>query len=324
MLPARVVRFPPARSDTGTKVITDPPLLPPLSEVLSPPESSGGTAVAEPPPPSVPPGEPPSGSLPPGAPPPAPPPDDPTRVDWKQFFLDNLPLIDAVIRQACRKARASAEEQEEFQSEMHVKLIDDGYAVLRRRNGEASLRGFLTSVTSNAFKDFRDRHWGKFHPSKAAKAFKAIGRRFEQLTMREGYEFDTAVHILKINYGVTLSRDELWAMYLRFPVRVNRRPAPCDGLDLRDGGLTPEEALDARRVADRRAHALATLARVLREFPIRERLIVKLLYDGVKQVDIARRLGEKEKGFHARCQALLARVRRRLEEEGVDPRDLGF
>lgn len=252
--------------------------------------------------------------------------EDRTSVDYyAQLYRLNLDAIEKLITQVCWQQHASVEEEEDFRPRVHIKLMNDGYAVLREHKREASLRGFLTSVIRNAFRDYRDGKWGKWRPSKEAEDHLLVGVLLDKLVTRDGYTFDQAVEILTINHRVTRSRDELWAIFVALPIRLNRRAQGAEALtSVPSGGFSPEDALISREQAAKRAHAYATLVRVLREFPVRERLIVKLIYDGVKRVDIARRLGEKEKGFHARCDQLLARVRRRLEEEGVDPKVLGL
>ena len=60
-------------------------------------------------------------------------------MNWETFFLDNLSLIERVIAFVCRKYGLSGADAEDFASASKLKIIEDGYAVLRKFEQKCSL-----------------------------------------------------------------------------------------------------------------------------------------------------------------------------------------
>jgi RNA polymerase sigma factor for flagellar operon FliA len=240
--------------------------------------------------------------------PPAPP------SPWEQLFLANLPLIEKLAATIARRHRASVDEAEEFTSELKLKLIEDDYAVLRKFKGEASLKTYLTTVTTRAFLDFRNRCWGKRRPSAAAKRLGPVAIRLEKL-LEEGRSFDEACEILRTNYRVTESRRELEEIWKRLPTKTPREKKQQDSTD---PGPRPEEQVFEDQLRETRERVAATLKRVLDKLPPEDWLIVRLsILDNRKIVDIARMLGMKQKPLYRRRVQILEQLRRDLEREGV-------
>lgn len=237
----------------------------------------------------------------------------------EQLFLANLDLIEKLAALIARRHHASVEETEEFTSELKLKLVEDDYAVLRKFKGTSSLKTYLTTVASNAFKDFRDRSWGKWRPSAAAKDLGPLAIRLEELLDKEGRSFDEACEILRTNHRVEASRRELEEIWKRLPPKTPRRMEGEEQLqDLSAPGERPEERVFEHELRATRQRVSVALKKVLNNLSKEDRLIVRMsIVNSLKIVDIARTLGMEQKPLYRRRENILKKLRRDLEREGV-------
>jgi RNA polymerase sigma factor for flagellar operon FliA len=245
--------------------------------------------------------------------PPAPP------VPPEELFLANLDFIEKLAVFIARRHHASVEEAEEFGSELKVKLMEDDYAVLRKFKGTASLKTYLASVASHAFLDFRNRCWGKWRPSAAAKELGAVALRMEELLDKEGRSFEETCEILRTNHKVAESRRELEEIWKRLPPKTSRRMEGEDELkDLPATGERPEERILERELREARERVALILQKALAGLSPEDRLIIKMSVIGnLKIVDVARTLCMDQKPLYRRREKILRRLRSDLEREGV-------
>jgi RNA polymerase sigma factor (sigma-70 family) len=234
-------------------------------------------------------------------------------------FLSHLGFIEKLAAAIARRSHASAEEAEEFAAELKLKLLEDDYAALRKFKGTSTFKTYLTTVATNAFKDFRNRRWGKWRPSAAAKELGPVAIRLEELLDKEDRSFNEACEILRTNYQVKESRQELEEIWKRLPPKTQRRMEGEE--ELRDWPAAeerPEERIFARELRETRARVDAALKKVLRSLSTDDRLIVKLgIVDEIKVVNIARTLCMQQKPLYRRLQKIKKELRSALEREGV-------
>src|SRR5881392_303940 len=62
---------------------------------------------------------------------------------WEQLFLEQLPTIARLISSVTRRHGLSSVDAEDFAAEVHLRLISDDYAVLRKFGSRCQLRTFL-------------------------------------------------------------------------------------------------------------------------------------------------------------------------------------
>jgi RNA polymerase sigma factor for flagellar operon FliA len=237
----------------------------------------------------------------------------------EQLFLDNLALIEKLAALIARRHHASVEEAEEFGSELKLKLIEANYAVLRNFQGTSTLKTYLTSVISYAFLDFRDKRWGKWRASAAAKKLGPVAVRLEELLDKEGRSFDEACEILRTNHKVSESRRELEEIWKRLPPKTSRRMEGVDDLqDLPAPGVRPEDLVFEQELRETRERVALALKKVLDSLSPEDLLIVKMsILDNLKIVDVAGLLCMKQKPLYRRREKILGQLRRGLEREGV-------
>jgi DNA-directed RNA polymerase specialized sigma24 family protein len=74
-------------------------------------------------------------------------------VDYQQLFVDHLSLIDHVIQFVVRRHQLSAHDGDEFASVVHLKIIENDYAILRKFEGRSHLNTYLATVIERLFLD---------------------------------------------------------------------------------------------------------------------------------------------------------------------------
>jgi RNA polymerase sigma factor (sigma-70 family) len=246
-------------------------------------------------------------------------------VKDEALFLDNLPVINDVIGQVCRRHRLAAAEADDFASEVRLHMIERNYEPLRRFEGRSSLRTYLTVVVQRLFLDYRNRIWGKWRPSVEAKRQGPVAILFERLVTRDGWSFDQVVETLRTNHGVEVG-ETLQALYVKL---VKRPPARQFVTDVEAGDVAsataPPDANVLRAEQDFLAKRVQTaLERARQALAPEHRLILKLRFeDAVPVADIARALHLDQKRLYRTIEQLLAAIRKSLEAEGISRADVG-
>ena len=240
-------------------------------------------------------------------------------VKDEKLFLANLPIIDAVIGQVCRRQRLTAAEADDFASEVHLHFIERNYEPLRRFEGRSSLRTFLTVVIQRLCLDYRNRTWGRWRPSIEAKRLGSIAILIERLIVRDGRSLAEVVETLRTNHSVEMDA-ALEALCLKlakraparqFVTEVEAANVPSGALLQEDNVLRGEQEFFAKRVQ-------AALDRVRQTLPPEDGLILKMRFeDAVPVVNIARALHLNQKRLYRRLDKLFATLRKGLEAEGI-------
>jgi RNA polymerase sigma factor (sigma-70 family) len=231
--------------------------------------------------------------------------------------LENRSTVERTIASVCRRHRLVATESEDFAADVHLRLVADDYAILRRFEGRSLLSTYLNTVITHLFQDWRNARWGKWRSSAEAKRLGPVAIELERLTGRDGLTFDQAFETLRSRLDAPVSRSECEAMAARLPTRTTRHfvsevhLAELAATAVADDDLRRSEAAAiGRRVAQ-------DLDRALTQLPPQDRLILRMRYqDDMRVVEIARVLGLETKSLYARIQRMLVDLRRVLEAGG--------
>jgi RNA polymerase sigma factor (sigma-70 family) len=240
-------------------------------------------------------------------------------LDYERLFLDHLGLIEGVLRFVARRHHLSSDEAEDLASGIKLKIIENEYQVLRKFEGRSSFRTNLTAIVQRHFLDERAARWGKWRPSMQARRLGPVAVHLDQLLTRDGLSFDEAVELLRTNHGVTLSRQELYAISQQLPTRAARHfvgdaslaalPGPTE-TDL-DRSLGADEASEADRIEIALRAALAQLTP-------EDRLLLKMRFqDGVQVSKISKLLAVDQKPLYRRLDRIMDLLRAELEKRGV-------
>src|SRR4029077_12843055 len=113
------------------------------------------------------------------------------------LFLANLPVIDAVVKQVCRRHHLSSAEADDFASEVRLHIIERNYETLRKFEGRSSMRTYLIVVVQRLFLDYRNRIWGKWRPSAEARRLGPVAMLLERLVARDGWSCEQGIETLR-------------------------------------------------------------------------------------------------------------------------------
>jgi RNA polymerase sigma factor (sigma-70 family) len=245
-------------------------------------------------------------------------------VDYKRLVVDNLPLVDSVVRTIARRNGLTADEEAELGSSIKLKLVENDYEVLRKFEHRSQLRTYLITVVQRHFLDDRNARWGKWRPSANARRHGPAAILLDQLITRDHLSFDDAAQSVAARYGDAVSREQLSEIAAQLPARSSRVfvgeealehvPSPVsDGADA-------IESRERQRIGDRVERALAE---ALRNLSDEDRAILRLRFcENVKIARIAELMGAPAKPFYRRIEELMGVLGKALRAQGVSERDV--
>lgn len=245
----------------------------------------------------------------------------------EELFLAHLPHIDKVVTHLCRRHHFRKEECEDFRSHVHLKLIEDDYAVFRKFQGRSSLKTYLTTVIQNLMLDYLNHLRGKWRPSAEAERLGPTATLLEQLLVRDRYSFDEAVQEMRINRKVEMTWQELEKIAARLPSRSPRRMEGEEGLrDVPAPGKTADGRVADEERQARKRKALEVLKEARQALPAEDRLILRMMLDDrltLAQVSRTLHLDQKhQKQLYRRIQKIYKELREELERRGIKKEDI--
>lgn len=233
-------------------------------------------------------------------------------------FETQLRLAGEVIRRLCRCHRLSCDEAEDFTSYALLKLIEGDYATLRSFQGRSKLGTFLTVVVHRLFLDYRIQKWGKWRPPAEVRKLGAAAMELDRLVNRDGQTLPNAVEIVYAGSGGSLSREQIFELAGRLPLRQRPQFEGGEQLELipTDGGVEePLEGQERNSIAKRVGSALTA---ALQALPAEDRLILKMRHeDGFTVREIATALHLEARPLYTRFEKCHRRLREILEEGGI-------
>ena len=233
-------------------------------------------------------------------------------AEWERLFISEQPTIKSIIGHIARRYRLSADEIDELTSDVAVKLIEDDYAVLRKFQKRSSLRTYLSVVIQRVQLDSRVARWGKSRPSARARRLGPDAVLFEQLVVRAGLSFDAACAAVESTVGRPIDRRALEPLAARRPLQ-RRWTVPLEDVEAVLTAAVPD---DADRADSERSMAL--LSRELQALsPVDRVLVRRRFFEHASIASIARETAQDQKMLYRRMARVLARLRERLEDQGV-------
>lgn len=240
-------------------------------------------------------------------------------VDYQQFFVEHLSLIDHVIHFVARRHQLAAPDADEFASVVHLKIIENDYAVLRKFQHRSNLNTYLATVIERLFLDHCNAQWGKWRASALAQKRGPLAVQLERLICRDGMAATEAIEMLLTNQKVSATRAELEAIAAELPSRVNRKAGGEDELaTVYATGPGVDAGLATRERVTRAEQVQRALLASLRLLSDEEQLVLKLRFvDGLQVSAIARALGADQKALYRRLDGVMRQLRTALMAEGV-------
>jgi RNA polymerase sigma factor (sigma-70 family) len=241
-------------------------------------------------------------------------------VEYDSLLVQHLGHIDRVAGGMARRHQLSSSDTDELKSVVRFKLIDKDFAILKKFQGRSSITTYLTVVVERLCLDFFNERWGKWRPSSAALKLGATAIQLEQLVARDSLSFDEAVNTLQINHGVSESREQLLAIFVRLPIRTVRRLAGEEELALVAArGGAPDPAFDLPEEYSLAAQIETALTEGIAALAPRDRLLIKMHYlEGLPVATIARLLAVEARPLYNHIEDIKRRLRAHLRKSGVD------
>jgi RNA polymerase sigma factor for flagellar operon FliA len=247
-------------------------------------------------------------------------------MDPQNVLAANLALVDKIVDGVSRRARLSGADADDLRGTVHLALVENDYAILRRYEGRASLVTYLTIVVERLLSDWRTHERGRWHASAEATRLGPAALMLEVLVRRDGRTLDEALPIVRA-IDATLTRGDLDAILARLPHRLPRPAAVSfdavgfDHFVARERADAPLAGLEARRLSDR-------TSRVVREtmaaFTPAERGLLKMRFvAGMAVVDMSRMTRLPQRPLYRQLEGLLGRLRKALRLAGISVRDAG-
>jgi RNA polymerase sigma factor for flagellar operon FliA len=240
--------------------------------------------------------------------------------DAEALFLANLGWIDRAIASLCRRQGLAGDDADDFASWARFRLMEDGYALLRKFRGESAVTTYLTVVLAMLLREHRVRTRGRWRPSAAARRGGPLAVRLEAMVRRDGCRLGEAGERLRAAGETTLGDRDLARLLEGLPARIPpwlARAGP-GALEAAPAPGRADEAAEGAEAAVAREAAEAALSHALEGLPDDVRLVLRLRYwEGLSVAEIARGLGVDAKPLYRRIERALGRLRRRLEGAGV-------
>jgi RNA polymerase sigma factor (sigma-70 family) len=238
-------------------------------------------------------------------------------MDLERAFLDNLPLIERIIRFACRRHRWNADQSEEFAGAARLKLIENDYSVLRAFRGRSSLSTYLTAVILRFALDHHRQIAGRWRPSAQAESLGPSAVRLEALLYRDGHTLEEAVQVMASETDTREADLRQLAASIR-PRLTIREEAMEEAPEPAAPQPAADELVRRAELGTAGAKVAQVLNAALLALNAEDRLILRLRYhESFPVAEIARMLGMSQKGLYRRFDRLQLDFRQALAEANL-------
>jgi RNA polymerase sigma factor for flagellar operon FliA len=239
-------------------------------------------------------------------------------VSREDLYSTHADTIDAVIKTVCRRHRLTADRADELASRVHLKLIENDYAVLRQFQGRSTIRTYLVTVAERVLLDWRTSEWGKWRPCQEARRLGSVAIELDRLLTRDRMDYEEAVEML-LAQGRAESRAELDEIRPKLSDRSGRRTVSGDVLEHMPAlsGSADERVVAAERESQS-SKAGTALADAVRALPPSDQVLLRLRFqDGFSVARIAALVGEEQKPLYRHFEKLFAQLRAALGRAGL-------
>jgi RNA polymerase sigma factor (sigma-70 family) len=242
----------------------------------------------------------------------------------RELLLANLGLVREQVALLAKRHRLATDQQEELESYVRLRLLENDFAILRKFQHRCSLRTYLAVVVPRLFRDHCNHEWGKWRASAQARRLGPQAQALEELLHRDGLSLDEAQRVLA-QRGTTLQAEQLEELALALPPRVQTRPSVISHGETVPDREDPHPSVESSLLL---RHAQVSIVRALasafRRLQPRERLLLRLRFvDRLSVLAIARVIGGPPRTLNRRLRDLLVLLRRELQRAGVEPGDVG-
>jgi RNA polymerase sigma factor (sigma-70 family) len=244
-------------------------------------------------------------------------------VKHQRLFTDNLEHIEKLVRFSGRRHHLSHVELQDFAGYVHVELLKDDCAALRKFQNRSKWWTFLASVIERLALDFLIQRWGRWRPSAMAEKLGPAAVILDRLVHRDGHTIEEAMEIVRTNHGVGLSYAELRALWDQLP----SRPRMTEVGEEAAAAISSPDSSEVRVEDAARQRDIerldGTLAAAFNGLAKQDRVMIALRYDhDLSVVEIAKLMNSSVPTIHRRLDRSLKELRATLSRSGFDPREI--
>jgi RNA polymerase sigma factor for flagellar operon FliA len=235
-----------------------------------------------------------------------------------ELFLEQLPLIERIIRSVCYGRRMTSAETEEFAGFARLRLIENDYAIIRKFKGRSRFGTFMTTVIGRLLNDYTDRERGRWRNSEEAKRRGDLAKDLEQLLVRDKRTLDEAFRELQPKYP-DITRRQLEELATRFPIRFRRKFVALE----ESGERTAFDGRDDIGHEEMTSLISSVISEFIERLPKEDQLIFQLRFESDMPVpQIAKMLKQGMQAIYRRLYKHYDDLRVALEARGVRAADV--
>ena len=227
------------------------------------------------------------------------------------------------MRTVGRRRHLSVTEQDDFASFVHLRMVDEDYAILRKFQNRSTLWTYLAAVIERLSLDFCAEKWGRWRPSAMAERLGPVAVTLERLVNRDSHSVDEAGEILTTNHHVALTPAELRSIWKQLPTRVRQTEVGEEAaLELRSDHRS-EAAVEDADLQQSVNRLQSALRNAFAQIASQDRVLLALRFDqDMSMVEIARLTGRSVPTLHRRLDKTVKQLRVALSHAGFDPREV--
>ncbi|MEW6320652.1 MAG: hypothetical protein AB1635_06145 [Acidobacteriota bacterium] len=231
-------------------------------------------------------------------------------MSTRRLLRENRAHIADVIQVLATRHHLSADEAREFAAHVERSLLVSDIDLPRAFLDKAGFHTYLLTAITRLFLDFQRDLWGSWRPSPLAERLGATAVLLEELVVRDGLDFDGAVHVMQTAHRVDWSREALLGLFHDLGLDAGA----ARGGDVPAGPAEPAQAPPSVEEALREA---------LKLLSSEDRLALAMRYiDGASMTRIAKVVQSDLRPLHRRMDDATEVVRRALLERGVSADDV--
>ncbi len=249
-------------------------------------------------------------------------------MEYAGFIEENIHIIDQAIKCICHRHNLSEEEGEEFAAEARYKLVENDYKIVREFKGKSTLKTYLVTVINRLFIDKKRAEHGRWRASEKAKQIGEVAVKLDELLHKDNYSLDEAYQILRINYKIKLSEEELDSIFHKIDKertpRIKEESEEEIASAIPDPGLMPDEEVEKGRI-EKAAERLFTLVdEISCTLSENDRLALRMKFQDDHSIsDISQCLGISRNDIEKRMKGILHEFKKRIvASEGINLHDV--
>ena len=244
-------------------------------------------------------------------------------MDYQRLLLNHLDLINQIVRTVGRRRHLSPTEREDFASFVHLRMVEDDYAILRKFQNRSTLWTYLAAVIERLSLDFCAEQWGRWRPSAMAERLGSVAVVLERLVNRDSHSVDEALEILKTNHDVALTDAELRKLWKQLPVRVRHTEVGEEAAQELSSNDSSEAAIDDAERRESVNRLQTALQNAFAQIAPQDRVLIALRFDQELSIaEIAKLTGSSVPTLHRRLDKGVKQLRLALSHAGFDPREV--